>query len=101
MDGVAAMGGPLTGQSPVAPGGAVAQGAGQALVVPGTGTLRSAMGTGTIRSVPGTGTIPRPVVEVQPAGGLRHFGWAHLSLLAAAAFALGLVVYTVAAAQGH
>ncbi len=100
------VGGPLQPPGPYAPPGvdaygAMPQGAGQALVVPGTGTLRSAMGTGTLRTVPGTGAIPRPIVEVQPAGGLRHFGWAHLSLLAAAAFALGLVVYTVAASQGN
>jgi hypothetical protein len=100
-DAVAAMSGPPTGQYPIAPGGMVAPGAGQAMVVPGTGTLRTTQGTGTIRSIPGTGAIPRPIVEVQPAGGLRHFGWAHLSLLAAAAFALGLVVYTVATAQGN
>jgi hypothetical protein len=65
------------------------------MVIPGTGTIQTT--TGTLRTIPGTGTIPRPVVEIQPAGGVRHFGWAQLGLLAAAAFALGVVIWNVAA----
>ncbi|MBN2176835.1 MAG: hypothetical protein JW722_04170 [Demequinaceae bacterium] len=68
---------------------------GQGMIVPGTGTLQSA--TGTLRTVPGTGAIPRPMVEIHPAGGVRHFGWPQLLLLAAAAFALGVVIWNVAA----
>jgi hypothetical protein len=99
---------PGSGPGPVAPGGAAPMPAtpgmpgagypavpGQGLVVPGTGTLRT---TGGMRPVPGTGAIPRPMIEVQPAGGVRHFGWVQLLLLAAAAFALGVVVWNVA---GH
>ena len=86
---------PATGQyAPIPAEGAAP---GQGMVVPGTGTLRTATMTGTIRTIPGTGAIPRPVVDVQPAGGVRHFGWVQLLLLAAAAFALGIVVWNVAA----
>jgi hypothetical protein len=37
------------------------------------------------------------MVEIHPAGGIRHFGWPQLLLLAAAAFALGVVIWNVAA----
>lgn len=79
------------GQGPYAPPG---QASGQ-MVVPGTGTLQTT--SGTLRSVPGTGAVPRPMVEIHPAGGIRHFGWPQLLLLAAAAFALGVVIWNVAA----
>lgn len=65
------------------------------MVVPGTGTLQST--SGVLRTIPGTGVIPRPMVEIHPAGGVRHFGWPQLLLLAAAAFALGVVIWNVAA----
>lgn len=65
------------------------------MIVPGTGTLQAT--SGTLRTIPGTGAIPRPMVEIHPAGGVRHFGWPQLLLLAAAAFALGVVIWNVAA----
>ncbi len=70
-----------------------------------TGMLRPVPGaTGTMRAVPGagpmTGTIPRPIIEVQPAGGAREFGWQHIALLAAAAFVLGLVVWKISGLGG-
>jgi len=85
----------------IAPPGGVAPPPGQGLVIPGTGMIQNNMGlnqaTGALRTIPGTGTFPRPIVEIQPAGGVRHFGWAQLGLLAAAAFALGVVIWNVAA----
>lgn len=71
-------------------------GPGQGMVVPGTGTMRTVTSTGTLRTIPGTGAIPRPIVEVQPAGGASHFGWVQLTLIIAATFALGIVVWNVA-----
>lgn len=70
-----------------------------------TGMLRPVPGaTGTIRAIPGagpmTGTIPRPIIEVQPAGGAKEFGWPHIALLAAAAFVLGLVVWKISGLGG-
>jgi len=60
--------------------------------------------TGTMRAVPGagpmTGTIPRPIIDVQPAGGAKEFGWPHIALLAAAAFVLGLVVWQISGLGG-
>jgi hypothetical protein len=64
---------------------------------PQTGQVRTANGPATSGQLPAamTGTIPRPVVEVQPAGG-RDFGWPHIAVLAAVAFTLGIIVWTVA-----
>jgi hypothetical protein len=57
-----------------------------------------------MRAIPGagpmTGTIPRPIIEVQPAGGAKEFGWPHIALLAAAAFVLGLVVWKISGLGG-
>jgi hypothetical protein len=47
-----------------------------------------------------TGTIPRPIVEVQPAGGAKDFGWQHIAVLAAVAFALGIVVWQISGLGG-
>ena len=65
---------------------------------PPTGAMMAMTATGQMRPVnPMTGTIPRPIIEVHPAGGLKHFGWAQISILAAVAFALGIIVWNVAA----
>ncbi len=78
---------------------------GTALSPVATGTLRPVPGaTGTMRAIPGggpmTGTLPRPVVEVQPAGGAKDFGWPHIAILAAVAFTLGIVVWTISGLGG-
>jgi hypothetical protein len=70
-----------------------------------TATLHPVLGqTGTMRAIPGggpmTGTFPRPLVEVQPAGGAKDFGWPHIAILAAVAFALGIVVWTISGIGG-
>jgi hypothetical protein len=96
--------GPPTGATPM-PGGPSAYPPGTALSPIVTGMLRPVPGaTGTMRAIPGagpmTGTIPRPIVEVQPAGGAKEFGWPHIALLAAAAFVLGLVVWKISGLGG-
>jgi len=96
--------GPPTGAVPVA-GGPSPYPPGTALSPIVTGMLRPVPGaTGTMRAVPGagpmTGTIPRPIIEVQPAGGAKEFGWPHIALLAAAAFVLGLVVWQISGLGG-
>jgi hypothetical protein len=78
---------------------------GMALSPVATGTLHPVLGqTGTMRAIPGggpmTGTIPRPLVEVQPAGGAKDFGWPHIAVLAAVAFTLGIVVWTISGLGG-
>ncbi len=78
---------PAPAQGPYSPPGQ--------MIVPGTGTLQAT--SGALRTIPGTGAVPRPKVEIHPAGGIRHFGWPQLLLLAAAAFALGVVIWNVAA----
>ncbi len=70
-----------------------------------TGMLRPVPGaTGAMRTIQGggpmTGTIPRPIVEVQPAGGAKDFGWPHIAVLAAAAFGLGIAVWIVSGLGG-
>ncbi len=78
------------------------------MTAPGaTGIINAIPGgpmTGSIGVVPGsgplTGTIPRPTVEVQPAGGARDFGWPHIAVLAAVAFVLGIVVWKIAGLGG-
>ena len=78
---------------------------GTALSPVATGTLHPVLGqTGTMRAIPGggpmTGTIPRPIVEVQPAGGAKDFGWPHIAVLAAVAFTLGIVVWKISGLGG-
>ncbi len=107
--------------SPFAPGGSAPQlatpgtlsaqgGQSTGAMVPGAGApgavsppaFNSGPATGGMRAVgaPGTGAIPRPVVEVHPAGGASHFGWPQIVILAAAAFVLGLIVWNVAGGGG-
>ena len=78
---------------------------GTALSPVATGALHPVLGqTGTMRAIPGggpmTGTIPRPIVEVQPAGGAKDFGWPHIAVLAAVAFTLGIVVWKISGLGG-
>ena len=96
--------GPPTGAIPTQ-GGPSPYPPGTALSPIVTGMLRPVPGaTGTMRAIPGagpmTGTIPRPIIEVQPAGGAKEFGWPHIALLAAAAFVLGLVVWQISGLGG-
>jgi hypothetical protein len=72
---------PASGATPLVPG--VVTGS-NPLVPPGSGLP------------PTTGTIPvRRVPELQPAGGARHFRWAHYLVLFALMFIVGVVVFQV------
>ena len=82
-------GGPLTAGVPVVQGQAMMQNTGGMQAIPPSGAIRQMGG-------PQTGAIPRPMVDVQSAGGVRHFGWVHVGILAAVTFVLGVVVFNVA-----
>jgi len=43
-----------------------------------------------------TGAILRPLPEPQAGGGARHFRWAHLAVIGAIAFVLGVVAWNIA-----
>jgi hypothetical protein len=43
-----------------------------------------------------TGAIPQRVVEPQAGGGTRHFRWAHLAVIGAIAFVLGVLAWNIA-----
>jgi hypothetical protein len=72
---------PASGATPLVPGAATGS---TPLVPPGAG------------APPTTGTIPvRRAPELQPAGGARHFRWAHYLVLFALMFIVGVVVFQV------
>jgi hypothetical protein len=43
-----------------------------------------------------TGAMPQRVVEPQAGGGTRHFRWAHLAVIGAIAFVLGVLAWNIA-----
>ncbi len=47
-----------------------------------------------------TTTIPQRLAEPHPGGGARHFRWAHLAVIGATAFLLGVVAWNIATRSG-